>query len=165
MTFEHSECNCKRAREGQDISVMKNQLSDFLKKWDNLYEKLKSVRLPSGTVLQMDDLHQTVSLLLYLMTHTHFKFQAAEELEKLVIEERPTEKIVDTKTISNLPTVQTEDHKKHPKQTHHINAVAEQCLWNVAHISAKPTHPENMFKEDHVHSVSNILEVRTSNLL
>ncbi|EFO82812.1 hypothetical protein CRE_00638 [Caenorhabditis remanei] len=152
MTFDHSECNCKKTRDGQDISVMKNQLSDFLKKWDNLYEKLKSVRLPSGTVLQMDDLHQTVSLLMYIMTHTHFKFQTTEELEKLVIEERPTEKIVDTKTVSNLPTVQTEDHEKHPKQTHHINAVAEQCLWNVAHISAKPTHPENTFKEDHVPS-------------
>ncbi|UMM42036.1 hypothetical protein L5515_018027 [Caenorhabditis briggsae] len=50
--------------------------------------------------------------------------------------------------------------KKVEKVTHHGNAVAEQCVWNVAHVSGKPTQPKPQ-QEQHQSQPKRVCEVFT----
>ncbi|PIC18711.1 hypothetical protein B9Z55_024509 [Caenorhabditis nigoni] len=191
MMFSHADCACKNAQDAREISEMKNQLEEFLAKWETVFKQLPFAS--PEALLEIGDLKQQTTEQLNKMENVEStkeskpevddtkeegtKANKIEETDQKTVEtteenvkevtaakennvwekrikekdakinqvksnETKTEEIEEKTNEPVVPKSASLPPKKVEKVTHHGNAVAEQCVWNVAHVSGKPTHPK-----------------------
>uniref|UniRef100_A0A1I7TJ72 Bromo domain-containing protein n=1 Tax=Caenorhabditis tropicalis TaxID=1561998 RepID=A0A1I7TJ72_9PELO len=131
INSNHVRCECSTSASMREISKMKQKLSELLEKWETVFK-----HLPRETSSLNNDLRkQTIAQL--------------EQIETLINGEKPQE--------TPHTTAKPEKKPKTAKERR-TNAVAEQCLWNVAHVSGHPVHPTHLKELESVPVVLNITE-------
>lgn len=265
MMFDHSDCACKNAQDAREISEMKNQLGDFIVRWENVFKQLPpnlSALASFDSLNTIDDLQQQTAQKLNTveknetiekdgvakksiekhetkengskerdeiedkvltdkkknngssnedgvqennikvgesvqnndqksdmknsgdievvsktnntsnLQHRDTEKQNAckKDIKKNMIQDKPAKEIISTtekeakneKSKDAPKNLSSESSQETLTNHHHGNAVAEQCVWNVAHVSGKPNQPKLQYSQAAASGVTKPVEKQTS---
>lgn len=157
ISFSHLDCECGKAQNARDITAMKNQMSQFLEKWEDMMYQWQSDQpesYASEDYYEGDDLRQDTSASMEEKEEPPVVCKPADvqknveiqksndvrnngEIQKLADVQKPAAATNQAKP--RMDEVEKQSHKPG-------SAIAEQCLWNVAHVSGKPTHSNSDVK-------------------
>ncbi|EGT43163.1 hypothetical protein CAEBREN_09483 [Caenorhabditis brenneri] len=154
ISFSHLDCECGKAQNARDITAMKNQMSQFLEKWEDMmyqWQNDQPESYASDDYYEDDDLRQNTSM--EEQEVQPVPAQKLVEIQKPAVVQKPVDiqKSVEVQkpavvqkheVFDNQAKAQKNEAEKQPHKPG--SAVAEQCLWNVAHVSGQPAHSKNV---------------------
>lgn len=144
ITFSHLDCECGKAQNARDITAMKNQMSQFLEKWEDMmyqWQNDQPESYASDDYYEDDDLRQNTSASMEDDEAQPVPAQKPAEKQKPADVQKPVDI---QKSVEVQKPAHAQKHEVEKQQHMPGSAVAEQCLWNVAHVSGQPAHSNNV---------------------